>query len=174
MKRGCPLYKWALLAVLGLILTGCHASEAAAPEISVQEMSTPEKAETVPIERENDPMKQIEIQIGDTIFEANLYDNETAQAFLELLPLQVDMQELNGNEKYVYLQQSLPNNAESVSSIQTGELMLFGEDCVVLFYEDLPTSYTYTRIGYVQHPEELSKKLGDGAVTVVFRASGES
>lgn len=116
-------------------------------------------------------MQEIEIQVGDTVYTASLYENQTAQAFAELLPLQLDMQELNGNEKYFYLQDSLPGNAEPVSSIRTGDLMLFGSDCIVLFYEDFSTPYRYTRIGFIQDPEGLSQTLGKGNVAVTFRLS---
>ena len=46
---------------------------------------------------------QILIQIGSKSFEAQLEDNATAQAFVQMLPLTLQMEELNGNEKYSYL-----------------------------------------------------------------------
>lgn len=83
------------------------------------------------------------------------------------------MQELNGNEKYVYLSQSLPSDAHAVSTIHAGDLMLFGSDCVVLFYEDFTTSYRYTKIGSLQDPEGLAEALGTGSVHVTFQAMEE-
>lgn len=119
-------------------------------------------------------MKQMEIQIGGITYAVSLYENDTAQAFTQLLPLQIDMQELNGNEKYAYLSQSLPANAQNVSTIHAGDLMLFGEDCIVLFYEDFSTSYRYTRIGYIQNPEGLAEALGTGTAKITFQSSANS
>lgn len=53
----------------------------------------------------------MKIIIGSTVFTASLYDNATANAFKALLPLVIDMEELNNNEKFVYLPDSLPAKA---------------------------------------------------------------
>lgn len=160
-----------LLLLIALFLVGCSAREEIGPGTSASVGGTSENAETPRREGENETMQEIEIQVGDTVYTASLYENQTAQAFAELLPLQLDMQELNGNEKYFYLQDSLPGNAELVSSIRTGDLMLFGSDCIVLFYQDFSTPYRYTRIGFIQDPEGLSQTLGKGNVAVTFRLS---
>lgn len=119
-------------------------------------------------------MKQIKIQVGDVAYTVGLYENDTAQALTQLLPMQIDMQELNGNEKYRYLSRPLPANEQNISVIHTGDLMLFGQDCLVLFYEDFSTPYRYTKIGYIQNPEGLAKALGNGTIKVVFQASAQS
>ncbi|NCC00856.1 MAG: hypothetical protein EOM34_09270 [Clostridia bacterium] len=113
-------------------------------------------------------MINIRITAGGQSFQAKLYDNETTRVFLELLPMTVDMGELNGNEKYAYLSNSLPVNAGNPSTIHTGDIMLFGSDCLVLFYEDFSTSYSYTTIGYVEDISGFKESLGGGSVQVGF------
>lgn len=78
------------------------------------------------------------------------------------------MHELNSNEKYAYLDQSLPTQASSPGMIQTGDLMLYGSSCVVLFYKTFSTSYSYTRIGRIDNPSGLAAVVGSGSVTVSF------
>ena len=46
--------------------------------------------------------------------------------------------------------------------------MLYGSDCIVLFYKDFPTSYRYTRLGRMEHPENLEALVGEGDITVTF------
>lgn len=75
------------------------------------------------------------------------------------------MSELHRNEKYYYM----PTNSEKVSSVKTGDIMLFGSDCLVLFYEDFKTSYSYTRLGYIEDKIGLADALGNGSVKVSFR-----
>jgi hypothetical protein len=63
--------------------------------------------------------------------------------------------ELNANEKYAQLDESLPVNASIPKKIQVGELSLFGDQTIVLFYKSFSTSYAYTNIGYIEHANEL-------------------
>ena len=51
----------------------------------------------------NEDVKNIKAFINDTEYIINLEDNETAKKFIEFLPLELNMSELNGNEKYIYL-----------------------------------------------------------------------
>ncbi len=110
----------------------------------------------------------IKISINGQNFSAKLKNNLSARAFLEKLPLEVEMQELNGNEKYFYLDSDLPSDSEHVKQIHAGDLMLFGSNCVVIFYKDFATSYSYTRLGKIDNAADLAKILGAGNVHVKF------
>lgn len=83
----------------------------------------------------------ITVTIGDQSFTAKMEQNSTAEAFRALLPLTLEMQELNGNEKYHYLARSLPTNRTKVGTIHAGDIMLYGDNCVVVFYETFTTTY---------------------------------
>lgn len=112
----------------------------------------------------------INIIIGSKTFTATLADSETGEAFAALLPLSVTMNELNGNEKYHYLSSSLPTAANQPGTIHAGDLMLYGNNCVVLFYETFNTSYSYTRLGAIDNPSGLAAALGFGNVSVRFES----
>ena len=111
---------------------------------------------------------EAELQIGTQTFSVRLYDCEAARQWLDCLPMTLDMQELNGNEKYAYLSQNFPTQEQAVGQIQTGDLMLYGSDCIVLFYDSFSTNYRYTRLGYVQDVDGLAQAIGNGAVSAVF------
>lgn len=115
---------------------------------------------------------KIKITIGTTSFVATTYDNATAKAFIALLPIRVVMNELNGNEKYYYLSGNLPNSPTNPSTIQNGDLMLYGSNCIVLFYETFSTSYSYTKIGTVDNPTGLKTALGSNNPMVTFELIG--
>ena len=106
--------------------------------------------------------------IGTARFAVILEDNPTADAFAQLLPATFDMTELNGNEKYVRLPRGLPNQPMPAVTIRTGDILLYGNNTVVLFYESFQTSYSYTRIGRVVEGNGLAKALGPGNPRVVF------
>ena len=80
----------------------------------------------------------IDIDIHGTTFTAQLENNATARTFLNLLPTTLTMDELNGNEKYHYLNSPLPSEPQRVGTIHAGDIMLYGNDCIVVFYPNLP------------------------------------
>ena len=80
----------------------------------------------------------------------------------------ISMSELNGNEKYYYMSNPLPVNAERPGNIHAGDLMLYGSDCLVLFYESFSSGYSYTRLGRVDDSAGLAEVLGTGDVEVTL------
>ena len=119
-------------------------------------------------QKEDNLMEQRTLKINNQSFSIDLEDNETVQKFIELLPLTMDMQELNGNEKYYYMETSLPTNSEKVGYIEAGDIMLFGDNCLVLFYKSFSTPYSYTRIGHIENVENLETFVGHQNVTVTI------
>lgn len=111
---------------------------------------------------------KMKITIGSAVFTATLNNNATTTAFKAMLPLTINMSELNGNEKMYYFSTTLPTNASSGGNIKVGDLMLYGNNCLVLFYEGFNTSYSYTRLGRIDNTSGLVAALGAGSVTVKF------
>lgn len=108
------------------------------------------------------------ITVGTATFNVTLASNQTTAAFKELLPMTIHMSELNSNEKYYGLPQSLPTSASNPGTIQNGNLMLYGSSTLVLFYKTFSTSYSYTLIGSVDNPSGLQNALGAGSAMVTF------
>lgn len=106
------------------------------------------------------------IKIGANEFTATLLDNPTASAFKAMLPLTINMTELNGNEKYFRLSKNLPTNESNPGTIKSGDLMLYGSNTFVLFYETFSTSYSYTKLGIINNPSALATALGSGNIQV--------
>ena len=111
---------------------------------------------------------KIKIKVGSQTFTATLLDNNSAKAFKEMLPLTINMVELNNNEKYYDLPNSLPTNSSNPGTIKNGDLMLYGSKTLVLFYKTFSTSYSYTKLGAVDDITGLASALGSGNVTVTF------
>lgn len=119
-------------------------------------------------EEEESMISKIVIKINEREFMATLEETETAQAFAKLLPLEKNMVELNGNEKYYDLHQNLPSNPKQVGRIEVGDLMLFQNNFIVVFYKAHSTSYSYTRIGKIDDPTGLAEAVGSGDVMMSF------
>ena len=108
------------------------------------------------------------LSIENNVFSAEFENNDAAKAFLKKFPVTLKMSELNGNEKYKYLNSELPSNGKSVKKIKAGDIMLYGSDCVVVFYKSFSTNYKYTRLGRITNTKGLSDALGTGSVKVKF------
>src|SRR5918995_7425631 len=74
------------------------------------------------------------MNVGGRRFAVTLADNETARTFAGMLPLTMDMPDLNGNEKHADLPRALPTSAIRPGTIRNGDLMLYGSRTVVIFY----------------------------------------
>ncbi|MGK8252239.1 cyclophilin-like fold protein [Moraxella lacunata] len=134
----------------------CHAQAPNSPSTQEQSMNEPTtpKAQTV------------KLTINNQAFDVALEDNPTAQAFTELFPLQLSMQDHLGNEKFATLPKALPNNDKLVGQIHVGDVMLYQGDTLVIFYESFYSDYRYTRIGKVIQTDGLNQALGRDRVDV--------
>jgi hypothetical protein len=111
---------------------------------------------------------RLTIRIGSRTFSATLLNNPTAAAFKARLPLTIPMKELNGNEKFAQLSSDLPGSSSNPGTIQSGDLMLFGSNTLVLFYKTFRTPYSYTTLGRIENVTGLAAAVGTGNVTVTF------
>lgn len=101
-------------------------------------------------------MNNIKVIINNKEYELTIENNETTKSFLNLLPLTLDMKELNGNEKYYYLSKTITSNPKQVNEITKGDVMLYNDNCLVLFYDTFKTSYSYTKIGHISNLPSLN------------------
>lgn len=175
MKR---ILSIAFMLTLALYLTSCSTD---APELALvpEQPALPESPDNPNTDddgnedddnNDNDtPMSnKLKITIGSTSFTATLEDNAAATAFKALLPLTIRMSEMNGNEKYFYLDENLPTASTRPGTIRTGDLMLYGANCLVVFYKTFSSSYSYTRLGRIDNPSGLEAALGSGSATITF------
>ena len=98
--------------------------------------------------------------IGTQRFTVSLENNPTTRALVQLLPITLDMLELNGNEKHGRLPSSLPTDAVRPGTIRTGDVLLYGSDTLVVFYDTFQSSYSYTPIGRIKESAGLAQALG--------------
>lgn len=146
-----------------VIITSTKLQEPAATD-TVTDSESPANESSKLEQHEN----QIIISVNEKKFTVTLEDNETARAFREMLPMTLDMEELNGNEKFYYLDMNLPSDSRRVDQINTGDIMLYGSNCIVAFFKTFKTSYTYTPIGHIDDEEGFAAALSNGRVTITF------
>ena len=99
-------------------------------------------------------VSSVKIFINNEEYILDLENNETSKALAAKLPLELNMKELNGNEKYAYIEE-LPTNSVKPNHINAGDVMLYQDDCLVIFYKSFDTSYSYTKIGRIENIPNL-------------------
>lgn len=115
-----------------------------------------------------DNMQNIIITIKNKKYEAVLYDNSTTKELIKKFPITITMSDLNGNEKYYNFSKSFSTSSENVANINKGDIMLFGDNCLVIFYKSFSTRYKYTKLGYIKNLEDLENSLGKGDIEITF------
>nr|WP_244542197.1 cyclophilin-like fold protein [Azotobacter beijerinckii] len=140
------------------VLGGCDAAQPGAS-------GSPTAAAAATVQPEESRMW---MTVGERRFAITLADTEAARAFAAMLPLSIDMADLNSNEKHADLPKSLPTNASRPGTIRNGDLMLYGSRTLVVFYLTFDSSYSYTRLGRVDDPAGLAQALGRGGVRIAF------
>lgn len=112
------------------------------------------------LESENNMSRDVNvvININNKSYKVNLEENSTVDEFIKMLPKEFNMKELNGNEKYVNIDKNLPTETYYPKHIEAGDIMLFGDNCVVVFYKSFDTTFGYTKIGHVDNIEDLGKE----------------
>ena len=139
------------LAALLLILATLPATHAAEPRMT-QSAEQP----------------RIVMTAGTSRFTVALDDSAAAAAFAKMLPVTFEMSDLNRNEKKVRLPRGLPTRVVRPGMIRAGDVMLWGDDTLVVFYETFESPYSYTRIGRIENPSGLARMLGPGDVRISF------
>lgn len=113
-------------------------------------------------------MQNITLKTENAEYEAVLYDNSTVKELIKSFPMTITMSDLHENEKYYNLSKRFPTLSESVSTVNKGEIMLFGDNCLVIFYKSFSTYYKYTRLGYIKNYDDLEKSFGKGDIRITF------
>lgn len=103
----------------------------------------------------NSNSKSAKLLIDNKEYSITLEDNETVDSLINNMPLDLSMSNLNGNEFYSYLDFTLPTNSSNPGKINKGDIYLYGNNCLVIFYESFNTSYSYTKIGKLDNIEVL-------------------
>jgi hypothetical protein len=159
-SRGRLRQAWRLAAWLGLATASTLGSVGSSASDQLQDRP----AASAP--RVKTPMW---MNIGGTHrFAVTPEDNPTARAWAQMLPLTLDMPDLNDNEKHVRLPQSLPTQPLRAGTIRAGDVMLYGSDTLVVFYKTFPSNYSYTRIGRITQVAGLVEALGPGSQRITF------
>lgn len=119
-------------------------------------------------EEENTGIKYISIRVNGESYLMSVDSGKAGQEFATSTPFELEMLDLNNNEKYYTGSDTLPVKNYKPEHINAGDVMLYGDNTIVIFYKSFDTQYEYTRLGRIVSPESLESVMGNGKVTVEF------
>lgn len=158
--------KTMIVLAMALVCLGCSPSAQSeqSPNSQTQITSNP-NTQSLNSEQK---MTTMQITIGEVPFTVELAGNATSDTLQTLLPLTLSMDDHLRNEKHAQLPKPLPTDSHTPRQIQAGDVMLWGDDTLVIFYESFTSSYSYTRIGKISDVSQLKSAVGRGTVQVQF------
>lgn len=148
---------WAV--VLALCLAACSTASHPSPTSTI----SPESKEDTTVDTHT-----FYLTVEGVNFPATFADNQGAEALADLLtdgPLTLSLEDYGGFEKVGSLGQSLPTSNTHMST-QSGDIVLYQGNQIVLFYGS--NAWSYTRLGQVTDLTGWQEALGHGDVTVTF------
>jgi hypothetical protein len=131
------------------------------------EVSTSEETN---FDTEKKELNQMNIQVGEYSFTANLEDNSSVDALKEYLsdgPVTLSLEDYAGMEKVGDLGISIPSNDEQMNT-SAGDIILYQGRSFVIYYGS--NSWSLTRLGNIENisADELKEVLGSGDVDVTL------
>lgn len=117
---------------------------------------------------EEDMVKKMTLQIGNSSFTATLENNAAVDAFAEMMsdsPVIIQMNDYSGFEKVGSLGTSLPVDDKQTTT-HAGDIVLYNGNQIVIFYGS--NSWSYTRLGKIDDLSGWEDALGSGDITVTF------
>ena len=148
---------WAV--VLVLCLAACSTASHPSPTSTI----SPESTEDTTVDTHT-----FYLTVEGVTFPATFADNQGAEALADLLtdgPLTLSLEDYGGFEKVGSLGQSLPTSNTHIST-QSGDIVLYQGNQIVLFYGS--NAWSYTRLGQVTDLTGWQEALGHGDVTVTL------
>lgn len=153
--------------ITAVFISGCSSKQ----ESSNEDSFIPEEGVIEHIENntEEAEMKEILVTINTQAFTAILSDTDAANEFYDSLPITFTMNSLNGNEYYVDTENTFTADPAATSTINIGDIKLYNDDCIVLFYDTFQTDYSYTDIASITDTAGLAEALNSQeTVTISF------
>ena len=148
---------WAV--VLALCLAACSTASHPSPTSTI----SPEPKEGTTVDTHT-----FYLTVEGVTFPATFADNQGAEALADLLtdgPLTLSLEDYGGFEKVGSLGQSLPTSNTHMST-QSGDIVLYQGNQIVLFYGS--NAWSYTRLGQVTDLTGWQEALGHGDITVTL------
>lgn len=118
----------------------------------------------------------VEINVNNNDFTIQMNDTPTGRSLVSMIPSSSmrlpTSYDRDGILKYYDMAREVESDPEEISSVSAGELLLDGNDRLLLYYKDTDLSGEYTRVGKIENADNLADVLGnEDVIFTVARVS---
>ena len=161
------------MAAIILFLSGCTDSSLSKTNLQTKNESSSLGDEASPAsandaDTEENIVKKMTLQIGNSSCPATLENNPAVDAFVEMMndsSVIIQMNDYSGFEKVGSLGTNLPADDKQTTT-HAGDIVLYNGNQIVIFYGS--NSWSYTRLGKIDDLSGWEDALGSGDITVTF------
>lgn len=108
----------------------------------------------------------MKIVINNESYTIQIENKELMEKIYNVLPESFTMKDLNSNEKYYYMEKTIENvDSNYTGEIKKGDVMLYDNNCVVVFYDNFTTEYKYAKIGHIDNLGDIGSSDVEVSIT---------
>lgn len=102
-------------------------------------------------------LADLKIMIDGKQYTAQSESSKAAQAFLNNLPLSIEMTDNNNTEKRGLTYFKLTTEAKRIGKVEIGDILISGDSYIVIATKTFKTSNKYTKLGHIYNLGDLPK-----------------
>lgn len=96
-------------------------------------------------------LADIRVNIAGKSYTAYIESSKAAESFLTHLPLDIEMNDLNENEKRGYTYFKLATDQKKLGKVEIGDILISGDSYVIIATKTFKTNDKYTKLGHIQN-----------------------
>lgn len=157
-----------LVIMISLVVFNNSTAQNNAAKVALQSNKLSDSVSTMPLANKQSAVPRISITAGDNVLYADLFNNKTAESFIELLPITLNAFDRIGLVKSTRLPKSISADGERTRKYVKGAIFYWPEGPEVAFcYSDhLPeTVVDIIHIGLIESNIEVFEKYS-GAIHI--------
>jgi hypothetical protein len=104
------------------------------------------------------------VKIEGKSYKAKSTSTVTTKTFIENLPLTLQMNDVDGNQKYGCMYYKVANESTKTNKVKKGDILLSGESCVIIAYADFKSINKYVVLGHIDNFDNVPS----GSVRVII------
>lgn len=112
-------------------------------------------------------IKEIKVYIGGREADVTFEDNISVKELAVYAPYNhMPLIDLNNNSKYCILKRKLNTDSNITKTTKKGDIMLYKNNNIIIFYKDAENNYSYTKLGHINNIDKFDMNSDDITLSI--------